>query len=169
MDDARTVTVAVTGDQVVDWLLVSRSDTDADVDIEWAWQTGTPFQLVSQPLGAEPLGELLAALLEGDPSRPASVQRGAVPRRALKDPSFRGYLRTFTLWAPMEGPDRRQAPAWRVKRVIGRAEATAPVPVPAADHGRPARHRRPRRPRRGVPRRPFAVGATFSRPDHRSC
>jgi hypothetical protein len=137
MTEARARTVAVAGDQLIDWMLVSDVDADVDIDIEWVWQVGIPFQLASQPLGAEPLGELLARLLRRDGGAPVVVARRQVPEEALTDPGYPGMVRTITLWTPVADERGRGPAAWRIRRVIGRADAVTTPPAAPVEPAQP--------------------------------
>ena len=131
----RTV-VAVAGDQMADWQIIGGNAAETDFDIEWVWQAGAPFQLAAEPIGAEPLGELLLALLGGDAGRKVQVLRQPLPDGTITDPGLDRITRSLSYWTPMPAAHGEGAGAWRVARMMGRASAArgpAVEPPPACD------------------------------------
>ena len=134
-ESSRTV-VAVAGDQMADWQIIGGNAAEPTFDLEWVWQAGAPFQLAAEPLGAEPLGELVQALLAGDGGRDAQVLRQPLPAGTTSDPGLDRIGRSLSYWTPMPAADGEGAGAWRVARMVGRAPATgssAGEPLPACD------------------------------------
>ena len=131
----RTV-VAVAGDQMADWQIIGGKATEPDFDIEWVWKAGASFQLAAEPLGAEPLGELVQTVLAGEGGREALVLRQPLPVGTTTDPSLDRIGRSLSYWTPMPAAHGEGAGAWRVARMVGRAPASGGAvgePLPACD------------------------------------
>ena len=119
-------TIAVAGDRMVDWGLVGSDAAGADLDVEWVWQAGATFQLVPQSLGADVTGGLLDAVLREEGRDDVAVRVEPLPAAALTDPRHPAVVRAFSIWSPQPGRGREgQGRAWRVQRILGRAQPTA--------------------------------------------
>ena len=124
--EQRVVTIAVAGDCLVDWGLMSAAGGAPDLDLDWAWHAGPAFQLAAQSLGAETSGELLAHICHDEGLDPVALRLTPLCPEALGDPRYPAVVRTFSLWRRLPaGRDGRFA-AWRIERIIGRAAAIAP-------------------------------------------
>ena len=157
-ESSRTV-VAVAGDQMVDWQIIGGHAAEAGLDLDWFWRAGAAFQLAAEPLGAEPLGEVVEALLAsggrsgecaaGDGAAgalDAVVLRQPLPEGATTDPSVDCIGRSLSYWMPVRAvagdAAGRGAEAWRVARMVGRTPAAAgcpgaPLPVCDVSAGAP--------------------------------
>jgi hypothetical protein len=134
-ESLRTV-VAVAGDQIADWQIMASNIAETDFDIEWVWQAGATFQLAAEPIGAEPLGALLQALLTNADGREVQVLRQPLPEGTTTDPSLDCITRSLSHWTPMPAVDGKGAGVWRVARMVGRAlvsEEPPSEPLPACD------------------------------------
>jgi ATPase family associated with various cellular activities (AAA) len=124
MSESLRTVVAVAGDQMADWQIIGGNAAEPAFDIEWVWQAGAPFQLAAEPIGAEPLGALLQALLAGAGGRDVQVLRQPLPAGTTTDPSLDRILRSLSYWTPMPAAHGEGAGAWRVARMVGRAPAS---------------------------------------------
>jgi hypothetical protein len=133
----KVVAIAVAGDRLVDWGLVSSDAAGAgDLDIDWIWQAGAAFQLAPQSAGAETTGELLTRICQDEQLDGVAVRLAPLPPAALTDPRFPEVVRTFSIWAPLPGRGRDpHGLAWRMERIIGRALASATLEVPQVEPG----------------------------------
>ncbi|HUK76948.1 MAG TPA: hypothetical protein VL117_05030, partial [Thermoleophilia bacterium] len=123
--EQRVVTIAVAGDCLVDWGLMSAAGGAPDLDLDWAWHAGPAFQLAAQSLGAETSGDLLAHIVRDEGLAPVELRLTPLCPEALGDPRYPAVVRTFSLWRRLPaGRDGRFA-AWRIERIIGRAAAIA--------------------------------------------
>jgi hypothetical protein len=140
-ESSRTV-VAVAGDQIADWQIMAGNVAETDFDIDWVWQAGATFQLAAEPIGAEPLGALLQALLAGIAGREIQVLRQPLPEGTTTDPSLGCITRSLSYWTPMPAANGEGAGAWRVARMVGRAlpsgePTSGPLPVCDLSAGSP--------------------------------
>jgi hypothetical protein len=133
----KAVAIAVAGDRLVDWGLVSsNAAVVGDLDLDWIWHAGAAFQLAPQSAGVETSGELLVRICREERLDSVAVRLAPLPPAALTDPRFPQIVRTFSVWAPLPGRGRDpHGRAWRMERIIGRATATAPLEVPAVEAG----------------------------------
>jgi hypothetical protein len=126
MTETPRAVVAVAGDQMADWQIIAGAAAETDFDIEWVWQAGAPFQLAAEPIGAEPLGELLLALLGGDAGREVQVLRQPLPEGTTTDPGLDRVKRSLSYWTPMPTAQAGGGGAWRIARMVGRAATSVP-------------------------------------------
>jgi len=135
MDSIRLV--EVTGDATVDWMLMNPRGPHAEaIEFTQMWGAGISCRAVSQPGGAALLASMLEATAASQPKASSGLKITGPPvsRRALVNPAYEGFDRTFISWSlfPKTRGDRRDY-VWRISEFWGQDPKAAVAPTPDAE------------------------------------
>jgi len=117
-------TIKVTGDVTIDWIFINpKGPLASQIDFNQKWETRISCQEIAQAGGSALLARILEEIANSSGS--FKVAKAEIDHKALLEPGFGGYTRSFMSWSPFpKKKGYKREYAWRISEFWGEAPRT---------------------------------------------